>query len=61
MMLRHGLDMETEADAIERAVDAALERGLRTPDLAVGDAETVGTEEMTEAVLEEIALASADS
>jgi hypothetical protein len=32
-------------------VDAALERGLRTPDLA-GAAETpVGTAEMTEAVL----------
>jgi 3-isopropylmalate dehydrogenase len=61
MMLRHGLDMEPQADALERAVDAALERGLRTPDLAASGAETVGTEEMTEAVLEEIALAGAGS
>src|SRR5215212_2516569 len=34
MMLRHGLEMPQQADAIERAVDAVLERGLRTPDLA---------------------------
>jgi 3-isopropylmalate dehydrogenase len=61
MLLRHGLDMEPQADALERAVDAALERGLRTPDLAASGAETVGTEEMTEAVLEEIALAGAGS
>ena len=39
---------------IEAAVDAVLERGLRTPDLA-GDGEAaVGTEEMTEAVLGEL-------
>ena len=34
MMLRHGLDRQKEAEAIESAVDSALERGLRTPDLA---------------------------
>jgi 3-isopropylmalate dehydrogenase len=66
MMLRHGLDRPDEANAIERAVDAILERGLRTRDLA-SDATTmptapgvperieVGTEEMTEAVLEVLA------
>jgi 3-isopropylmalate dehydrogenase len=52
MMLRHGLDMPDEASAIEAAVDVALERGLRTPDLAGADAETVGTDEMTAAVVE---------
>jgi 3-isopropylmalate dehydrogenase len=62
MMLRHGLGMATEAAAIEEAVDAVLERGLRTPDLARGASQgppmsdlpeevEVGTEEMTEAVL----------
>ncbi len=39
MMLRHGLDLETEATAIETAVDGALADGLRTKDLG-GDATT---------------------
>jgi 3-isopropylmalate dehydrogenase len=33
MMLRHGLALETEAAALESALDRALEDGLRTPDL----------------------------
>jgi 3-isopropylmalate dehydrogenase len=52
MMLRHGLAMDTEARAIEAAVDSALERGVRTPDLVGAGEETVGTEEMTAAVIE---------
>jgi len=62
MMLRHGLDRPDDAARIEAAVDAVLERGLRTPDLAAGTlakppmpdvpAEVeVGTAEMTDAVL----------
>jgi 3-isopropylmalate dehydrogenase len=47
LMLRHGLDRETEAAGIESAVDSALEAGLRTPDLG-GQATT---EEATKAVL----------
>jgi 3-isopropylmalate dehydrogenase len=66
MMLRHGLGRGEEAGRIEAAVDAVLERGLRTPDLAAGTmiepptgenpspATEVGTEEMTAAVLEEL-------
>jgi 3-isopropylmalate dehydrogenase len=65
LMLRYGLDMPEQAEAIEEAVDAVLERGLRTPDLAAVASETppmadlppeveVGTEEMTEAVLSEL-------
>jgi 3-isopropylmalate dehydrogenase len=54
MMLRHGLDRANEAARIESAVDAVLDRGLRTPDLA-GEGETaVGTDEVTEAVLAEL-------
>src|SRR3954471_21968477 len=34
MMLRHGLDRPDDAAGIEAAVDAGLDRGLRTPDLA---------------------------
>jgi 3-isopropylmalate dehydrogenase len=54
MMLRHGLGMPEEAEAIEDAVDAVLERGLRTADLLgdiAGDEVEVGTAEMTDAVL----------
>ena len=39
MMLRHGLSLETEAAALESAIDRALEGGLRTPDLG-GEATT---------------------
>ncbi|HEY8083211.1 MAG TPA: 3-isopropylmalate dehydrogenase [Solirubrobacterales bacterium] len=55
MMLRHGLDRPEDAARIEAAVDAVLDRGLRTLDLAVGGEATVGTEEMTEVVLKELA------
>jgi 3-isopropylmalate dehydrogenase len=39
MMLKHGLDLATEAAAVESAVHRALDAGLRTPDLG-GDAST---------------------
>jgi 3-isopropylmalate dehydrogenase len=50
LMLRHGFDMESEAAAVESAVDRALADGLRTPDLG-GDA---GTAQATQAVLEHL-------
>jgi 3-isopropylmalate dehydrogenase len=54
MMLRDGLSRADDADRVEAAVDAALERGLRTPDL-VGPGESfVGTDEITGAVLAEL-------
>jgi 3-isopropylmalate dehydrogenase len=66
MMLRHGLQRPDDAERIEAAVDAVLEQGLRTPDLAAGTlapppmpdvpAEVeVGTAEMTDAVLAALA------
>jgi 3-isopropylmalate dehydrogenase len=57
MMLRHGLGMPGEAARIEAAIDAVLERGLRTPDLAIGSdpaERLVGTAEMTEAVIDSL-------
>jgi len=51
MMLRHGLDRPDDAARIEAAVDAVLDGGLRTPDLAAHGEAAVGTEEITEAVL----------
>ncbi len=67
LMLRYGFDDSEGAAAIEAAVDAVLEHGLRTPDLAAVVTETppmtdvpaeveVGTEEMTAAVISELAL-----
>jgi 3-isopropylmalate dehydrogenase len=50
MLLRHGLGLESEAAAVESAVEGALAGGLRTPDLG-GDA---GTEQATRVVLEKI-------
>jgi 3-isopropylmalate dehydrogenase len=55
MLLRHGLDRPDDAARIEAAVDAVLERGLRTPDLAAEGEPSVGTAEMTETVLAELA------
>jgi 3-isopropylmalate dehydrogenase len=65
LMLRHGLGREEEAKAVEDAVEAALARGLRTPDLAWVESETppmsdlpaeveIGTAEMTAAVVAEL-------
>jgi 3-isopropylmalate dehydrogenase len=50
MMLRHSLGLESEAAAVESAVEGALETGLRTADLG-GSA---GTRQATEAVLANI-------
>jgi 3-isopropylmalate dehydrogenase len=50
LMLRHGLEMEAEAAAVESAVDKALAKGLRTADLGG----TATTREATQAVLEHL-------
>jgi len=66
LMLSYGLEMTAQSAAIEDAVDAVLDRGLRTPDLAEVEPERppmsdlpaeveVGTEEITAAVLAELA------
>ncbi len=52
MLLRYSLGLEKEADAVEAAVEAALNAGLRTPDL--GSGESVGTEAMTQAILDRL-------
>jgi 3-isopropylmalate dehydrogenase len=50
LMLRHGLDMEPQATAVESAVERALADGLRTPDLGG----TATTSEATQAVLKQL-------
>jgi 3-isopropylmalate dehydrogenase len=51
MMLRHGLDRPTDAHRIEKAVEAVLDRGLRTADLTGEGEAPVGTDDMTAAVI----------
>ena len=50
LMLRHGLELEREAAAVESAVQRALDAGLRTADLG-GEA---GTSQAAQAVLDNI-------
>lgn len=60
MMLRFTFDLDKEADAVERAVEAALQKGGRTIDIMPGDAEEksrvtqLGTWEMGDLIAEEI-------
>jgi 3-isopropylmalate dehydrogenase len=54
MLLRHSLNLQTEARAIEAAVDAVLNGGHRTADIAAGG-KTVSTSEMGSLVEAQIA------
>jgi 3-isopropylmalate dehydrogenase len=54
MALRYSFGMTKEADMIEQAISAALARGLRTADIKGKAEKTVGTKEMTDAVLAEL-------
>ena len=51
MALRHSLDLGTEADAVEAAVDTVIAAGHRTPDIADGGP-SVTSSEMGDAVVE---------
>lgn len=54
MMLRHSLGLETEAAAIEAAVEAVINDGLRTADIARGG-QSISTTDMGNAVLAKFA------
>jgi len=51
MMLRHSLQLEEEAEAIETAVASVLAQGIRTPDLGAGKGKASTTSEVGDAVL----------
>ena len=51
MLLRYTLGLETEAQAIESAVDAALDSGARTADIATRGSAFISTTEFTQTVL----------
>jgi 3-isopropylmalate dehydrogenase len=50
MLLRHSLEMEVEAQAVEAAVSAVLDAGYRTPDIAVPGRPVVTTQQMGDLV-----------
>jgi 3-isopropylmalate dehydrogenase len=54
MLLRHSLGLETEALAVESAVDTAIREGYRTADLARNGQKALKTEEMTEIFVSKI-------
>ncbi|MCD6571287.1 MAG: 3-isopropylmalate dehydrogenase [Deltaproteobacteria bacterium] len=54
MMLKYSFDMIELADKIEYAIESVLSRGIRTPDIAFGAKEIVGTKKMTEYIIDEI-------
>lgn len=54
MMLRHSLGESALAQAVEAAVAAVLEAGLRTPDIFSGEGRRVGTAAMGDAVVREL-------
>lgn len=51
MMLRYSLGLEAEAAAVERAVDAALDAGARTADIAPRGSAFISTSEYVQAVM----------
>jgi len=51
MMLRYSFGLKEAADAIEKAVEMALQKGYRTPDIYTEGSKKVGTREMTEVII----------
>jgi 3-isopropylmalate dehydrogenase len=50
LLLRYSLGLEREASAVERAVDDAIELGLRTPDIARPGEQTAKTSQVGDAI-----------
>jgi len=54
MALRYSFDLPQAADAIEAAIAATLEKGLRTVDIKGSAATSVSTAEMGDAIVAEL-------
>jgi 3-isopropylmalate dehydrogenase len=54
MALRYSFDMGKEADLIDQAIAATLDKGIRTADIAAKGEKTVGTSEMGDAIIAEM-------
>ncbi|MFD2184634.1 3-isopropylmalate dehydrogenase [Rhodoplanes azumiensis] len=55
MALRYSFGLGREADMVEQAIAATLDKGLRTADITSAGCKVVGTQEMGEAVIAEVA------
>ncbi len=51
MMLRYSFGLDTAADAIDRAVEDTLDKGVYTADIATGSSNSVGTVAMGDAIV----------
>ena len=54
MMVRYSLGLTEEAAAVERAVEKVLDQNVRTADISVAGAESVGTVEMGDRIVDAI-------
>ncbi len=54
MMLEYSFDMKKQAEIIENAVDAVLDKGYRTEDIVEVDKKTVSTGEMGDLIVSEM-------
>jgi 3-isopropylmalate dehydrogenase len=55
MALRYSFDLGKQADLIDQAIAATLAKGLRTADIKSEGCQLVGTAEMGDAIIAEIA------
>jgi 3-isopropylmalate dehydrogenase len=56
MALRYSFNLAELGDRLEKAISNALEKGLRTADIAIGAKETLSTAQMGDAILAELQL-----
>jgi 3-isopropylmalate dehydrogenase len=61
MLLRHSLNLPTEAAAVERAVEESIRAGVRTADVALDARPSVGSREAGAAVVARLPSISAES
>ena len=54
MMLKYSFDMQEDSQSIEKAVQNVLLKGLRTADIKEGADKVISTQEMGDAVIEEL-------
>ena len=54
MMLRHSFNLDSEAAAVEQAIDKTLDAGFRTADIMQSGCQLVGTKAFTSALLDRL-------
>jgi 3-isopropylmalate dehydrogenase len=54
MLLRHSLELEEEAQALEHAIHRTIANGVRTADIASDGGSIATTTEMTDAIIQQL-------